>query len=309
MKLSWLRSFLWLGLALGLFGNSGGCSGNVDSNVVTETNWLTRCSADAECGAAHCLCGVCTTACGDDHGCAGYASGARCSATGSDSYAAQCSAAAPASQGLCLPVCDSAHPCLADALCIGGACTRSQSGDATLAAVGSACLPPDELTPDFAGYDAQELNVVAAPAVPACGAQGVCLVNHFQGRTSCPYGQTSSDLTLPADDPNRCRVPNADGSPSAAPVASAVLPELVSRQATEVVYCSCQCAGMPLFGSALCTCPTGMDCVGLVAGPIDTASYCVKPGTTYAPSDRQSAACDKTSTDPATDCGSGRKNP
>lgn len=109
MKLSWLRSFIWLGLVLSSFGNSGGCGGNAGSDVVTETNWLTRCSSDAECGGAHCLCGVCTTPCGDDKGCASYASGALCAASGSDGYAAQCSAAAPTLPGLCLPVCPSVH--------------------------------------------------------------------------------------------------------------------------------------------------------------------------------------------------------
>lgn len=52
--------------------------------------------------------------------------------------------------------------------------------------VGSICLPTSESNFQFAGYSIKEESIVTN--APECGG-GVCLVNHFQGRVSCPLGQ------------------------------------------------------------------------------------------------------------------------
>src|SRR5512135_3579696 len=57
------------------------------------------------------------------------------------------------------------------------------------AAVGAPCLPEQELNPMFASFRESEVTVDVSSA--QC-ASGVCLVNHFRGRVSCPYGQDAS---------------------------------------------------------------------------------------------------------------------
>ncbi len=52
--------------------------------------------------------------------------------------------------------------------------------------VGDPCTPEDEYTPDFAGFKVQEENIESRSF--QCATR-ICLVNHFQGRVSCPLGQ------------------------------------------------------------------------------------------------------------------------
>jgi len=62
-----------------------------------ETHWLKKCSETSECGGAlECLCGVCTATCSDDARCGAITEDARCVGRGSTTFAADCSAAAPA---------------------------------------------------------------------------------------------------------------------------------------------------------------------------------------------------------------------
>lgn len=101
--------------------------------------------------------------------------------------------------------------------------------------VGDPCIPEDEYVQGFAGFNESEVGVESRSF--QCLTR-VCLVNHFRGRVSCPYGQVSeNDLDgemkanghaacgnsgtlkdskecLPggANHPTSCRVPDRDGS-------------------------------------------------------------------------------------------------
>jgi len=52
--------------------------------------------------------------------------------------------------------------------------------------VGDPCTPEQEYDPTFNGFDPGEVNVESKSF--QCQTR-LCLVNHFQGRVSCPYGQ------------------------------------------------------------------------------------------------------------------------
>jgi hypothetical protein len=55
--------------------------------------------------------------------------------------------------------------------------------------VGDPCVPPDELEATFSGFSIAQEYIVASDYF-SCNA-GICLVNHFQGRVTCPLGQTA----------------------------------------------------------------------------------------------------------------------
>ncbi len=61
----------------------------------------------------------------------------------------------------------------------------------TSGGVGDPCTPEQEYVAHFAGFDVAEAYVESRSF--QCATR-VCLVNHFQGRVSCPLGQSSSDL-------------------------------------------------------------------------------------------------------------------
>jgi hypothetical protein len=63
----------------------------------------------------------------------------------------------------------------------------SQSG------VGDPCTPEQEYDPTFLGFAAGEVNVESKSF--DCQTR-LCLANHFQGRVSCPYGQSSTGTAL-----------------------------------------------------------------------------------------------------------------
>jgi hypothetical protein len=72
--------------------------------------------------------------------------------------------------------------------------------------VGDPCTPEDEYDPQFAGFKVAEENLESRSF--QCETR-ICLVNHFQGRVSCPLGQTGpSGMGLtscsPNEDPTGC---------------------------------------------------------------------------------------------------------
>ena len=146
--------------------------------------------------------------------------------------------------------------------------------------VGHPCIPEDEYRTLFSGFGATEVYVESRSF--QCMTR-VCLVDHFQGRVSCPYGQTEDDLSLPGDDPKRCRVPATDGREEGEEIEVAVDPWLVARPPEDAVYCSCRCDG-PDPSADYCECPSGYACRELVPdlGPLGSGnlagSYCVKDG-------------------------------
>lgn len=159
--------------------------------------------------------------------------------------------------------------------------------------VGDPCIPEDEYQPGFGGYDVREVNVESRSF--QCETR-VCLVNHFQGRVSCPYGQTEADLA-PGANPVQgpCRIPG-----TVQPVTVPVKPQAVSRSATayeartggeDAVYCSCRCKnanGSKDDGARYCDCPSGYECEKLIddlgLGKEALAGYyCIKNGSAYPP--------------------------
>jgi hypothetical protein len=147
--------------------------------------------------------------------------------------------------------------------------------------VGDPCIPEDEYTTGFSGFSVEEVNVESRSF--QCETR-ICLVNHFQGRVSCPYGNKESTVNLQAapepENPPGCFIPDNDD-----PVVVPVAPQLSYRRASDSVYCSCRCDG-PDPNARYCECPSGFRCERLVEdlnlGSAQlVGSYCVREGTVY----------------------------
>ena len=185
-----------------------------------------------------------------------------------------------------------------------GACSGDSVSVASQSVIGRPCVPQDESFESFPSYAVSE--VVIWENEEQCDGL-ICLVNHFQGRVTCPYGQTQDEIdTLAPSDPARCRLPRKSGATPAEALSVPAAPQLVQRRAADVVLCTCQCGGRP-DPADNCTCPAGMVCSQVGFG--GATSYCVRAGTEYEPTEPPGPTCDKSSTDPATDCGNNRQNP
>jgi len=149
--------------------------------------------------------------------------------------------------------------------------------------IGDPCTPEDEYQQFFSGYEVTEVNIESRSF--QCETR-LCLVNHFQGRVSCPYGQTDAEAKGMGTRPEEqlCHIPGT--SDAANRVMVAVNKQFTKRRAADVVYCSCRCAG-PDTNARYCKCPTGFQCTPLlelitVLGSAELAgSYCIKNGTEY----------------------------
>jgi hypothetical protein len=91
-------------------------------------------------------------------------------------------------------------------------------------------------------------------------------------------------------------------------------PQFVDRSADDAAHYSCRCDGPG--PDSYCQCPSSMVCAAIVddyspgfpgSSGSYAGAYCVKPG--YDHEAPLGAACDASSTDPATDCGNDRANP
>jgi hypothetical protein len=175
--------------------------------------------------------------------------------------------------------------------------------------VGDPCTPEDEYRTDFGSFAVTEVNVESKSF--QCVTR-VCLVNHFQGRVSCPYGQSEEDVglvdgtpPLPGEHPERCRIPGTNGTDLLDQVAVPVEAQLLARRADQAVYCSCRCRG-PDPNARYCECPSGYKCeelvkeLGFSKGSQLAGSYCVKSGTTFEPQQRPDASQICRLPDPAT---------
>jgi len=78
---------------------------------------------------------------------------------------------------------------LLSVVAVGSLPTACQSGG-----VGDPCTPEDEFNPEFAGFKVTEENIESRSF--QCQTR-ICLVNHFQGRVSCPLGQPAPDACSP----------------------------------------------------------------------------------------------------------------
>lgn len=177
--------------------------------------------------------------------------------------------------------------------------------------IGDPCTPEQEYDPNFLGFDAKEVNVESKSF--QCRTR-LCLVNHFQGRVSCPYGQDNGG-NGPSAQIGGCHVPGDKATPivgakdsSGAFVdsrnESRVNAQCVDRAGPKAVFCSCRCAdinGNTPSDQNFCTCPDGFSCERLVTsiGASNeglTGSYCIFAGTKYDPT----TACSQGTCDPNT---------
>jgi hypothetical protein len=201
--------------------------------------------------------------------------------------------------------------------------TDARAHDATGSALGAPCVPSEESSATFQGFSVEDVSLESN--APTC-VTGSCLVNHFQGRVTCPYGQTAPGMGPkgPSGSP-AAEVSSEDGCVTAGASRSSVTATNVSvagfaagsvpaqitgagagdRTANKTVYCSCRCAnadGKTDDGATYCACPGGFACTQLITaiGPgSDTAgAYCVLAGTTYTAETTNSAdVCSATVTD------------
>lgn len=159
--------------------------------------------------------------------------------------------------------------------------------------VGDPCIPEDEYSDTFNGFQVTETNVESRSF--QCETR-VCLVNHFQGRVSCLLGQTKEE----AETAPQCAIPGTQvqadpGHPDNIKVQ--VPSQLVSRQADDAVYCSCRCDG-PDPNARYCECPEGFTCEKLVddlklGGGQLAGSYCIRNDTRYQPGSQGETCRDK----------------
>lgn len=150
--------------------------------------------------------------------------------------------------------------------------------------LGEPCLPSIEGDPSFPGFTLGTVSVEGQ--APGC-ASDVCLVHNFQGRVSCPYGQTEEQaLETPA-----CFVPGTDVA-----VQTDVAPQLVARPAEQASICSCRCDG-PDPAVSYCECPESMECAPLIPDfglgvGLDVGSYCVPRGSLIGETGQSGPVCD-----------------
>jgi hypothetical protein len=200
--------------------------------------------------------------------------------------------------------------------------------------VGDPCIPDEEYEPTFQAFSYGDVNVESKSYV--CLTR-LCLVNHFQGRVSCPYGQTSPGVGPTGTSPNAvavgashgCTIPGGTPGNAADEVTATnvsvpkpgggsavgwVPPQIPGtnagdRTANKTVYCSCRCAnveGNTNDGDNYCSCPENYTCtqlvtsIGLGANEGLTGAYCVLNGTQYSQGALNGGnACDSTVTDPS----------
>lgn len=191
---------------------------------------------------------------------------------------------------------------LISVLAVGFVPTACQSGG-----VGDPCVPEDEYRTDFAGFKLTEENIESRSF--QCQTR-ICLVNHFQGRVSCPLGQQKP--TNPNEPAAECQTagsgPEDKDKPCCIPGSNKVIDaevcaqcgEKSPRAADQAVYCSCRCdvadGEDPDPNFNFCECPTGYTCsqirpnVGL--GDVQlTGKYCIKEGTDFALKENQESSC------------------
>jgi len=165
--------------------------------------------------------------------------------------------------------------------------------------VGDPCTPEAEYSTSFTGFNVKEVSTESADY--QCFSR-LCLVNHFQGLVSCPYGQSGAQNSewpnAPATAPKGCTTPfikaPVDGKgPNGyinSTTLSAVAAQCLDRRADQEVYCSCRCAnldGKTDDGAVYCTCPSGFSCTQLytsIGGMTNqglTGAYCIKQNSDY----------------------------
>jgi hypothetical protein len=156
------------------------------------------------------------------------------------------------------------------------ACSGAPPVQSPRAPLGSVCVPTDEADPSFSGFQFEDVTIDVG--TQACES-GVCVVEQFQGRVSCPLGSPGPDNGGSAGE---CRTPDSHRA-----VTVKVLAQLVNRPPSLGSTCSCRCAG-PGDGP-FCDCGANLECVPLIdalgLGNDDAyaGSYCVPRGAVPGP--------------------------
>lgn len=179
--------------------------------------------------------------------------------------------------------------------------------------VGDPCTPEAEYDTSFLGFNYHEVSTESADF--QCFSR-LCLVNHFQGRASCPYGQDAMGNPPPGANQG-CVTPfihlAVDGKVNnnfKDPVLKeTVLSQCRDRTSDNAVYCSCRCAnvkGQTDDGAVYCKCPGGFSCsqlyssIGGSANQGLTGAYCIKDNTEY----NADNVCNETCSASLGNCGS-----
>lgn len=143
--------------------------------------------------------------------------------------------------------------------------------------VGDPCIPNDEFSADYPG--ATESGAQIEDRSFQCETR-VCLVKHFRGRVTCPFGNTDgregnavSSAAYSGDDADECIVPG-----TSTPVTVPVKSQCSERKGQ--VYCSCRCDGKD-SKAKYCECPEGYSCKEVTRSLDPTLvapgdKYCVK---------------------------------
>lgn len=153
--------------------------------------------------------------------------------------------------------------------------------------VGDPCIPNLEYSPGDPG--AREEGAQIEDRSFQCETR-VCLINHFRGRVSCPFGNPAGGSLYSGDD-KECYVPG-----TTVKVTAAVPPQC--RERKDNVYCSCLCGreGEAADPDKFCECPAGFEC-DFVTVPLDPTimrpgdKYCVKADPRFNKDDDGTTCC------------------
>ena len=132
--------------------------------------------------------------------------------------------------------------------------------------VGDPCIPNDEFSATYGG--ASESGAQIEDRSFQCETR-VCLIKHFRGRVTCPFGNTLGGSLYSGDDKD-CVVPGTNEV-----VSQPVRPQCSSRK--DQVYCSCRCAGDDAAAN-YCECPADYVCKEVTRSLDPTL---VRPGDKY----------------------------
>ncbi len=189
----------------------------------------------------------------------------------------------------------------------------------TAGAVGQPCIPEDEYSFRFPGFKLSE-DVIESRSFQC--ATRICLVNHFQGRVSCPLGQSApkdkngEESCEPERDGNQNFVEGqgscADGFSCVLAGSSSPSCDVSKGQDVANAFCEAQGAGSKCNTAGFCECASNTDCLGLTQGNVSCdsktkqcVSYaCHKPGNCQRelqPDDKKSVNAGKACCIPGTD--------
>jgi hypothetical protein len=157
--------------------------------------------------------------------------------------------------------------------------------------IGTACVPSRENNSVFRSYS---LGVIQIDPPVSVSGEPVCLVYHFLGFGTCPYGQDANGIAPAAATP--CVRPNGQ------PITGEVPAQCTDRRPASTIFWSCRCAnaqGSTADGASYCTCPSGTTCSptyqSLGDGEDDeSGSYCLSAGASFDAATACASSCDPT---------------